>query len=51
MVAKGRNLLKGSIEYNLSTKTFAKQITARETVKFKKYNHGKSRKDTLINFP
>ena len=38
-------------EYILSTKTFAKQITARKTVKFKKYNHGKSRKNILINFP
>lgn len=38
-------------EYNFSTKTFAKQITTRKIVKFKKYNYGKSRKDTLINFP
>ena len=35
----------------LSTKTFAKQITARKTVKFEKYNHGKSREKALINFP
>lgn len=34
-------------EYYLSTKTFAKQITARKTVKFEKYNHDKSRKKHL----
>lgn len=39
------------IECNLSTKTFAKQITAQKTVKFEKYNHGKSRKNTLVNLP
>lgn len=38
-------------EYILSTKTFAKQITAQKTVKFEKYNHRKSRENILINFP
>lgn len=36
-----------TFEYNLSTKTFAKQITARKIVKFEKYTHDKLRKKHL----
>lgn len=37
-------------EYILSTKTSAKENTTQKTMKFVKYNHEKSRENTMIKF-